>query len=200
MTDTRTKRADGVRTLQDLQDRCRVDPETGCWIWSMAISDNGKIGSSRTPRVSMPTGVISEKRTTSTAPRASWLLSGKKLGDKQVVWRTCLNDECCAPSHLKAGTKAEEGAWMTLSGHRRGKPERAAVNLRNVLKMATPPEVVRQVEALFDAGALQKDVQAATGLRAETLRSIRLGCHVNSSKRQQVVAQASVFALGRLAA
>ena len=89
---------------------------------------------------------------------------------------------------------------MTLSGHRRGKPERAAVNLRNVLKMATPPEVVRQVEALFDAGALQKDVQAATSLRAETLRSIRLGCHVNSSKREQVVAQASVFALGRLAA
>ena len=42
--------------------------------------------------------------------------------------------------------------------------------------------------------------QAATGLRAETLRSIRLGCHVNSSKRQQVVAQASVFALGGLAA
>lgn len=166
----------------------------------MAISDNGKIGSSRTPRVSMPTGVIGPKRTTSTAPRASWLLSGKKLSDKQVVWRTCLNDECCAPNHLKAGTKAEEGAWMTLSGHRRGNPERAAVNLRNVLKMATPPDVVRQVEALFAAGTLQKDVQAATGLRAETLRSIRLGCHVNSSKRQQVVAQASVFALGRLAA
>ena len=89
---------------------------------------------------------------------------------------------------------------MTHSGHRRGKPERAAVNLRNVLKMATPPDVVRQVEALFAAGTLQKDVQAATGLRPATLRSIRLGCHVNSSKRQQVVAQASVFALGRLAA
>lgn len=200
MTDTRNKRSDGVRTLQDLKDRCRIDAETGCWIWSLAISDNGKVGSSRTPRVSLPAGVIGPKRTTSTAPRASWLLSGRKLGDKQVVWRTCLNDECCAPNHLKAGTKAEEGAWMTQSGHRRGKPERAAVNLRNVLKMATPPEVVRRVEALFAAGTLQKDVQAVTGLRAETLRSIRLGRHVNSTKRQRVVPQASVFALGRLAA
>jgi hypothetical protein len=200
MTDANTKRTDGVRTLQDLQDRCRVDTDTGCWIWAMAISDNGKIGGSRTPRLCVPAGVIGPARSNSTAPRAAWLLSGKKLGDKQVVWRTCLNDECCAPGHLMAGTKAQEGAWMSRSGHRRGKPERAAANLRNSLQMATPPAVVRQVEELFAAGMLQKDVHAATGLRSATLRSIRLGQHVNSSARQKVVPQASIFALGRLAA
>jgi hypothetical protein len=199
-SDQRTKRGDGVRTLQDIKNRCVIDVETGCWRWSMAMSNNGKPGSSMTPRVSVPPGVIGPNRSTSSTPRVAWLLSGKTLGEKHLVWRTCRCDECCAPHHLIAGTRAQEGVWMARSGHRRGKPDRTAVNLRNMLKMATPPHVVQRVEAMFAQGMLQKEISAATGLRSETLRRIRLGQHVNSSKRQRLVAQASVFALGRMAA
>jgi hypothetical protein len=199
-SDHRKKRHDGVRTLQDIKDRCVVDSETGCWNWSLAMSNGGKFGSSCTPRVAVPAGILDQKQKCCSAARAAWLFSGKSLAPKQIVWRKCLNDKCCAPHHLIAGTKSEEGAWMAKNGHRRGNPQRAAVNMKNAMKMATPPHVVQRVEAMFETGMLQKDVQSATGLRPETLRMIRLGQHVNSSSRQPLIAQASVFALGRLAA
>jgi len=38
MTDTRRKRQDGVRTLEDLRIRCVIDTETGCWLWRGAFT------------------------------------------------------------------------------------------------------------------------------------------------------------------
>lgn len=196
MTDVRSKRADGVRTMADLQARCRVDGDTGCWHWALAMSTSSNQGATRTPRVWLPAAADGEPGQLTTAARAAWRLSGRRLLPGQVVWRTCGHDDCCAPRHLKAGTKAEEGAWYAATGKRRGNPLRTAVNTANGAKTATPPDVVQQIEALFAEGMLQKDVQARFRLRPETLRSIRLGLHLNSTNRQRVVPQASVFALG----
>ncbi len=196
MTDTRNKRRDGVRTLVDLQARCRADADTGCWHWGMAMSTSSNHGACRTPRVWLPPLADGEHGQLTTASRAAWLLSGRRLRAGQVVWRTCGHDDCCAPQHLKAGTKAQEGAWFKATGQRRGDPRRVAINTASGAKTATPPHVVQQIEALFAEGMLQKDVQARFKLRSETLRSIRLGLHLNSTKRQRVVPQASVFALG----
>lgn len=49
----------GVYRLSDIRDRCRIDRETGCWLWSMAVSTGGRPHSSLTPRVSLPKGVLS---------------------------------------------------------------------------------------------------------------------------------------------
>lgn len=199
MTDTkpdpRRKRADGVRTITDLKDRCRVDDITGCWNWSLAISGNGQMDNSRTPRTSVPAGVIGPAaRSSISAPRAAWMLSGRYLADCDGVWRNCLNEACIAPAHLNAGTKAQEGAWMSARGHRKGDPRRAAINLRNATTaQAVSAEVVRAIEVQLAAGEQLRKVAAQFGLHVATICKISCGKHV----RQRLgVRGSSVFNLG----
>ena len=184
----------GIYTLDDIQARCRLDDLTGCWHWGMAISDGGKPNSSRTPRVSLPLGVVADVARTMSVARAVWLMLGRPLGVGQVVWRTCMHDDCCAPKHLKAGTKAQEGAWMTANGHRRGNPARQAINLRNVAqRQALPLPVVRTIEAAIAAGTLQRDIAASTGVNKATISKIAQGKHLH---QRRAVPVASVFAWG----
>ena len=62
----------GVYCLEDIRQRCRVDDLGGCWLWSMAVSDGGRPSSSKTPRVSLPKGVLSiDHRTVSVPPSVS---------------------------------------------------------------------------------------------------------------------------------
>ena len=194
--DQRRKRADGVRSIDDLRDRCRIDDITGCWIWMLAISDNGKGGSSRTPRTSIPAGVLGNERKSCSvsAPRAAWLLSGRPLRAGCGVWRTCGNDECVAPNHLKAGTKAEEGAWMSASGRRRGDPKRAAINLRNATAaQAVPLDTVNAIVVQLGAGVGQRKLATDFGLHVSTICKISRGTHV---RQRQGVRGSSVFNLG----
>lgn len=182
----------GIYTLEDIKGRCRVDELSGCWHWTYAISDGGKPNSSRTPRVSLPPGVISESHRTISVARVVWLMLGRPLRAGHVVWRTCLHDDCCAPGHLRAGTKAQEGAWMTANGHRRGNPLRQAINLRNVAQsQAVPLAVVRTIEAAIAAGTLQRDIAATTGVNKATISKIAQGKHLH---QRRTVPAASVFA------
>lgn len=194
MTDPRRKRADGVRTIRDIKARCRIDDITGCWHWSMAMTHAGK-RSSRTPTVNVPAGLLGNStRKTLAVARLSWLLSGKPLPAGHVVWRCCVNDECCAPHHLRAGTKADEGAWMAASGHRRGNPARAAVNVSNVEKtQALPTATVRNVEQALTAGQLQTEISAKFGVSLSTISRIANGKHLH---QRHGVANASVFVVG----
>lgn len=195
MTDTRTKSAGGVRTLQDLKDRCRVDTETGCWLWSMATMTSG---SSIVPVVHLPRdGGDRSKHTTTPAAREAWKLAGKPLERGQVVWRhVCSVGLCINPAHCRAGTRTEMLAGVAATGRNRGKPERAACNTRARMRMVKPIDVVRQAEAMFAAGKLQKEVRAELGLSQKTAAAIRLHRHPHSAGRQLLVRGASVFTLG----
>lgn len=191
--DQRRKRADGVRKLADIKARCRIDG--ACWRWALAMSDNGKHASTRTARVHIPPGVLRPTKYCTSAGRAAWLLSGKPLADGQVVWRTCCHDDCCAPAHLMAGTKAEEGAWMAANGHRRGDPRRAAVNMLNVARtQAVSAEIVASVaQQLAAGGVLQREVAAQWGLHLATVNKIARGKHLH---QRGAVRGSSVFNLG----
>lgn len=195
--DQRRKRADGVRSIDDLRGRCHIDEITGCWLWRGGFSNANDY--SPTPTCQARIGGAEKPRIIA-APRAAWLMSGRLLAAGQIVWRSrCSEAACINPAHCKAGTQREMMAEIKASGRLRGNPERAAMNMRSVLKMATPVEVVQRCEAMFKAGMLQKDVRAETGLRPETLRAIRLGTHINSTTKQRLVTQASVFSWGRAA-
>lgn len=193
MTDTRRKRNDGVRTLADIKDRCRIDSITGCWRWALAMSDNGHHASKRTARLHVPPGVLRPTKYSTSASRAAWLLSGRELRDDQVVWRTCCQDDCCAPEHLMAGTKAEEGAWMSASGHRRGHARIAAISRRNAASQAVSADVVRQVVERLDSGSLQREVAAEFGIHIATANKIAQGKHLH---QRPGVRGSSVFNFG----
>ena len=183
----------GVYNLEDIRERCRIDAITGCWSWAMAVSD-GSRSVSRTPRVSLPKGVISATHRTVSVPRVAWLMAGHTLREGLVVWRTCCNDLCCNPAHLKAGTKRQEGAWMAANGHRKGDPRRVAVALRNVAGQAVPMETVRAIEERLRSGELQRAVAEAVGIHEATVSKIARGLHYHQRNRG-LVRGASVFAL-----
>lgn len=193
MTDTRRKRQDGVRTLLDLRARCVIDAETGCWLWRGAMSRHRR--GQPTTRVWLPPCVGGGAAKIATAPRAAWLLAGKPLPDGHVVWRHhCTRADCINPYHGAAGTRQQMHAAFVADGRLRGDPHRAVVNAKNRRSTLVPVGKVRQAEAMFSAGALQKDVRSELGISANSAALIRKGLHPHSATRQQVVANASVFA------
>lgn len=193
MADTRRKRQDGVRTLLDLRSRCVIDRETGCWLWRGAMSRHRR--GQATTRVWIPGGGVCGPARIATAPRAAWLLAGKPLQDGQVVWRHhCTRGDCINPYHGAVGTRQEMHAAFVADGRLRGDPRRAVINSKNRRGMLVPIGTVRRAEAMFASGAMQKDVQADLGISANSAALIRKGLHPHCAARQQVVANASVFA------
>lgn len=191
MTDTRRKRQDGVRTLEDLRIRCVIDSETGCWLWRGAMSRGDR--GNPTARVWIPSD--DGGGTIATGQRAAWLLSGKPLDPEHVVWRhRCTRSDCINPQHGAAGTRRQMHTAIAESGRMRGDPRRAAVNSRNRQAMLLPVETVRRAEAMFAAGAMQKEVCAALGISNGSAKRIRIGAHPRCAGRVNVVANASVFA------
>lgn len=185
----------GVRSLADLKDRCRIDDETGCWLWTLAVcvARGGVV-----PMAHIPAGVFAPvpKGGTMPAPRLAWLMSGQKLQPGQVVWRqVCTGGRCIRPDHCRTGTRTEMHAAVAATGRNRGKPERAAINTLARQRMVKSVDVVRKAEAMFSDGRLQKDVRAVLGLSQRTASSIRQGRHPHSVGRQRVVRGASVFNL-----
>ena len=112
MFNPRAKRiGPGVYCLDNIRERCRIDPITDCWVWSMAVSDGGGRAAPDAARVGAEGRA--EHRTPDGVGAARGLAHvGPAAGSRHVVWRTCGCELCVNPAHLQAGTKAEEGAWM----------------------------------------------------------------------------------------
>ncbi len=194
MNDTRRKRSDGVRSLEDIRSRCVIDDETGCWLWRGAMSKRRNGRGQPTGRVWLPGvdgGVIE------TAARAAWLLSGRRIASGNVVWRSlCTDSTCINPEHGKSGTRPAMHAAFVADGRLRGDPRRAAANTKNFARQFLPVETVRKAEAMFAAGVMQKTVRAELGISAGVAARIRKGLHPNCASAQRVVPAASVFAWG----
>lgn len=199
IADRRNTRQDGIRTLDDIKGRCVIDDETGCWLWRGAFSRSTTHHVGPTTRVWLPVDlprVVGAGRVT-TAGKAAWVLAGNPLRDGDVVWRhVCHRVDCINPAHSKAGTRQAMHKEIAASDRLKGDPRRAAVNAINRASRLTPPDVVRQAEAMFGAKMLQKDVCAKLGIQQMTARLIRTGQHPHSTNRQRVVRGASVFNLG----
>lgn len=185
----------GVRDLQGILDRCRVDDLTGCWLWSLAvITPRG----STTPVAYLPPGVLGrDKAQTMSAAKAAWLLSGRSLPAGHVVWRhVCADAMCVNPAHCRSGTRAQMGSEISATGRNQGDPKRAAICARNRMSVVKPAATVREAEAMFARGCLQRDVRAALGISQATAAAIRRGTHPHSAGRQHLVRDASIFTLG----
>jgi len=85
----------GIRTLQDLLDRCRVDEETGC----MVIDACRRKGTYTVwlPELGSPVAL----------PKALKHLMGKPLQDGQRWVPRCGHTGCCNPAHRFIGTRAD---------------------------------------------------------------------------------------------
>lgn len=173
----------GIYSLEDIRQRCVIDKESGCWRWGMSMNraGNGAI----VPRVSVPAGVLCAHRVPSMAGgKAAWLMSGRRLEDGCIVWRTCGCNSCVNPAHLKAGTKKQEGAFMAAAGVY-SSVQRRINSTKNVLKsQALPADVVQDVERELVGGALQREIAERHKISIATISAIKNGRHI----RQRIAA------------
>lgn len=182
---TSTRNTNGIRTLNDLRERCFVDPDTSCWQWRMSCHQ----GSPRVHAI-MPSGekVILRGR------RAGLVLHrGMELPAGQMAYArlTCTAADCVNPAHAQSGTREQHGAYMRASG--RAKPSHAK------LIAATANSRKRQCVKL--------DMDKAREIRASDKSTRVLAreynvpqSHVQNIKvgrawREQPLPQASVFAM-----
>lgn len=98
----------GIRTIEDLRLRCRVDDITGCWHWVQGISQGA-------PKVHY---VINGKKGSGRGRKAALLLSGIPIPKGHVVFpkRICPSDDCVNPEHSRAGTRNNHGKYLRATG------------------------------------------------------------------------------------
>jgi len=86
---------DGIYTMADLKDRCRIDEITGCWIWGGAVYNN---------IASMWYGPMKTRMSVTGIMR--YLMSDTPPPKNLHWYASCGNILCCNPKHRKLGTRA----------------------------------------------------------------------------------------------
>jgi hypothetical protein len=90
----------GIRTLEDLRQRCRIDEINGCWHFGRALRE-----STRAPCVRLP---ALDHEMVSLGVAIGFLTTGKRPA-KGTMWHiTCGTRLCANPEHRKAGTRATQ--------------------------------------------------------------------------------------------
>ncbi len=114
----------GIRSVETLKLRCKVDEITGCWTWTGAAPGGW-------PNVHF-VHPISRERVTAKGRRAALILArGEDLPKRHVAWQRacCDNPLCVNPEHSRSGSKKEWGRWLTASGKVKNLASKAAGSL-----------------------------------------------------------------------
>jgi hypothetical protein len=98
----------GIKCLDDVKDRCRID-ESGCWNWAGAASSSA--GKTKVPVAWLP-----EAGRVVSVLRIVWDYYNSAPLGKRIAWRKCGNEACVNPQHLMAGTRQQWGQWAKKQG------------------------------------------------------------------------------------
>lgn len=170
----------GIRDLRGLQDRCYVDPDTGCWRWRMCFAQGAACAHVVSP--------VDGKRHTLRGPRAAWILKHKSNPPKgYTVWAACWQRDCCNPNHMRCTTQVERGRAIAEAGKLKGLPGRVAINTRICREKLAKldPEKVREIRG--SSGTL-KEIARRYGISVGHASKIRRG-----KAWQEAANAASVF-------
>lgn len=183
----------GIRNLEDLRQRCRIDEDSNCWVWGGGTTMIR--GSEVAYAHYSPDGI---KATSKQMPagRAAWIASGRKADKGQLVYRCCETKLCINPAHHKCGSRKEAGAFIAQTNRMKNSQKRIAANFKNYLKQATPIEQVRQVEAAIASGKKLYEIAKEMKMDMTTITKISSGRHLHSAGRKPVIKTASIFSMG----
>ena len=155
--------AGGIRTLDDVLGRCRVNEETGCWEWAGAAARSGE-------KFVVPVAWWPAARRVVSVLRIAFSLTHAVPLGKRLVWRTCGCETCVNPKHLRAGTRKDWGVWVVKSRGARGVPIRKPRPKPENTKLS--PRMAEEIRASNLTGsALAKQY----GVSQTTISRVRLG-------------------------
>ena len=164
--------------LEQIKGRCRIDSETGCWLWSGAMSTDA--GGGRVP-------IVWHEGRTSSALRVVYALSGKTVRGGEIVWRKCRHDHCLNPAHLLSGTRQQWGAWRKANGFSAMRPDDWAANMiaKRKGKAIEDAETAAMIRESPETGAA---LARKLGVSKQAVSRVRL-----RKTWAETVPQASVF-------
>lgn len=169
----------GIRTVECLRKRSRVDECTGCWHWGMACVQ----GSPKVHYVAPDTGLRIAQR----GRRAALHLQrGADLPAKRYAIAKCDSDDCVNPEHSRVGTRTELGQWLRRSGRVKNLPSKSAASRKgwDGRRKLTPADVV----LIRTSTETDQQLAARLGVSAFCVWSARIG-----KSHRHVMAGASVF-------
>ena len=120
-------RTDGVHTIADLRDRCRIDGD--CWLWAGATNAQG-LGSLWLPALG---------RRTSLGVAICVLRTGRPPTPGRYWHVTCSTRDCANPAHRRPGDRSSQ---MLAAGMTRDPIQRARIaagRRRSVFTGASSP-------------------------------------------------------------
>jgi hypothetical protein len=123
----------GVRDLEDLRQRCRIDEDKGCWLWGMSCDKNDGA-----PMVWVRRADGSQVKMRGRMA-AMYLSYGRPLPPKHrafPLWDCCQSKTCVNPGHTTSGTIAEWGDYIRRSGQGKSIVKAAANRLTARTRLA----------------------------------------------------------------
>lgn len=174
----------GIRSLSAIKDRCRIDEDSGCWVWSMSKS---KTGAARAVVV-MP---WNPKPTNCNAIRAALEFTIESALPSGVrVWPGCGRADCCNPKHALSGTWADWGAWQASRNAWKASPARVRANREIIMKRRKLTD--EQVAFIRSSDLPGTELARMFGVSHQLVSSVRTYRYYATS----VIRGASVFSLG----
>lgn len=138
----------GIRTVEDVRQRCYVDPETGCWHWRGAM------------KINLPQASIMGK--TQSVRRWVYAQSSKLLRAKTMVVPSCGCRDCVSPQCAIGKEGPGFARWLMDQGHIHTPAHKLAVKegVRRVAKLnpAKAIEIAKRVRAGHDRGQIAADL------------------------------------------
>lgn len=117
-----------LKTLDDVMQRCYVDPDSGCWLWRGAKYHGAGYPLARLSRNDAPGAARN-------APVAQLIYAlthgGQWAPAGTYYWTRCGHTACLAPKHQMHGSCKQRWAWLIEQGWRRSPAHEAAL-LRGV--------------------------------------------------------------------
>ena len=144
--------------LEEMLSRYEPELNTGCWLWTGAMSKSGY-------------GVACHRSIHSPAHRFFYERMVAKVPDDLFVCHKCDTPACVNPNHMFIGTPADNLADMRAKGRWRAYDRHCE---RNPKAKFTADQVV-EIRRQLASGASNRSLAKSLGVYTSTIRQIKIG-------------------------